>query len=279
LAAVLLGAALESCRPERRSAPRPAPRRVVTLAPNLTEIVFALGAQRQLVAVSDFSDYPPAALRLPRVGGLDASAERIASLQPDLVLASRDGNSRGAVQALEAAGIPVTTVSGESLDGVLQGIRVVAERLGRREEGEKLVAELSRQREEIRRLVAGRGRPAAVLLVWPDPPQAAGSGTFLSDLLEEAGARNLLAGRTGWPVVSAEFLATAPIEVLVLPESPETRGVYERARSAGALSRGAAARARVIRLPESALTRPGPRVFAALEDLARELHPPPPGRP
>jgi iron complex transport system substrate-binding protein len=247
----------------------------VTLAPNLTEIVFALGGEGQLAAVSDYSDYPPAARALPRLGGLDASAERIVSLHPDLVLASRDGNPRGAVRAVEASGIPVLTVSGESLDAVLDGIRQVGRRLGRSEEAERLAASLAARRAAVARRIAGASRPGAILLAWPDPPQAAGGGTFLSDVLEEAGARNLLGGRSGWPVVSAEFLATAPIDVLVLPDSPETRGIYERARQSGALSRGSAAKARVIRLDEGALTRPGPRVFDALEDLARQLHPAP----
>jgi len=245
----------------------------VALAPNLTEIAFAVGAGDRLIAVSDFSDFPPEARRLPRVGGLDASAEAIVALHPDLVLASRDGNPRGAVQALQAAGVPVLAVSGESLDGVLAGIRQVGERLGKGAEARRLAAELSRRREEVRRRVAGRPRPAALLLVWPDPPQAAGSGTFLSDVLEEAGARNLAGGRGGWPVLSAEFLATAPVDVLVVPDSPDARPAFEKARASGALSRGSAATARVLRIPDDELSRPGPRVFGALEALARALHP------
>ncbi len=251
----------------------------MTLAPNLTEIVFAIGAGDRLIAVSDFSDYPEAARRLPRVGGLEANAEAIASLRPDLVLASRDGNPRGAVQALEAAGIPVATVSGGSLDAILDGIRLVGRRLGRAAEAESLAARLASRREQVRARRSGLDRPGAILLVWPEPPQAAGGGTFLSDLLEEAGARNLLADRRGWPMVSSEFLATAPIDVLVLPESPETRGVFEHARSKGALSRGTAGKARVILLDEAALTRPGPRVFDSLETLARALHSAPESAP
>src|SRR5215470_14112393 len=117
----------------RSGAPQRAatPRRVVTLAPNLTEIVFALGAGDRLVGVSEYSDYPEAARAIPRVGGLEVSAEHVASLHPDLVLASRDGNPRGPVTALAAAGIPVLTVSGGSLDAVLAGIRAVAARLHR----------------------------------------------------------------------------------------------------------------------------------------------------
>jgi iron complex transport system substrate-binding protein len=107
--------------------------------------------------------------------------------------------------------------------------------------------------------------------VWPDPPQAAGGGTFLDDLLQEAGAENMVRDRTGWPVLSPEFIATAPVELLVVPDSDQTRGAYARAFATGPLSRGPIARARVVRLDESALTRPGPRVFDMLERLAERV--------
>ena len=273
--ALLLLPVLSSVSPPARSAGasssvRPA-RRVVALAPNLTEIVFAIGAEKSLVAVSDFSDYPPAALSLPRIGGLDPSAERIASLSPDLVLVSAEGgNKKGAATALEAAGVEVLRVPGASLEEVIAGIRLVGARLGAAARAEEVAASL----EARRRAVAARApasRPGAVLLVWPDPPQAAGGGTFLSDVLEPAGARNLLGDRPGWPVVSAEWLATAPIDVIVTPDSASGRPAFDRARKEGALSRGTAAKARVIRIAESPLTRPGPRVFDALEELARAL--------
>lgn len=112
-----------------------------------------------------------------------------------------------------------------------------------------------------------------MLLVWPDPPQAAGGGTFLDDVLTEAGADNVLRDRPGWPVVSSEYLTTAAVDVLVLPASAANRPAFEHALVSGALSRGTARRARVVWVDESEITRPGPRVFDALEDLARELHP------
>ena len=273
LAAALLaacGAAL-GCRPaDPPPGPvaRVAPRRVVTLAPNLTEIVFALGAGNALVGVSEYSDHPPEARGIPRVGGLEISAEKVASLRPDLVLATREGNARGPVSALAAAGLKVVVLPTGSLDAVLESVRLAGEALGRPQAARQLVESLSRRREAVRARVRGRPRPRAVLLVWPDPPQAAGGGTFLDDVLSEAGAENLLASRPGWPVVSAEYLTTAPVDVVVLPASSETRAVFERARSSGALSRGAVSRARVVWMNEAALTRPGPRVFDALEELA-----------
>src|SRR5262249_39334257 len=181
---------LGSCRRAPAPPQSTAPRRIVTLAPNLTEIAFALGAGKELVGVSEYSDYPPEALALPRVGGLDVSAEKVASLSPDLVLATPEGNAKGPVMALIAAGVPVLLVPGGSLDGVLEGIRLVAERLGRKEEGERLVRSLSKRRQAARTLGASHARRPAILLVWPDPAQAAGGGTFVNDVLTESGARN-----------------------------------------------------------------------------------------
>lgn len=258
-------------RPPHPDAPRDAPSRIVTLAPNLTEIVFALGAGDSIVGVSDHSDYPEAARAIPRVGGLEVSAERVTSLRPDLILATREGNTRGPVDALQSAGVPVLLVPAGSLDDVLTGIRLVAEKLDRKDAGEKLVAELERRRESVRALAASGRRPSAILLIWPEPPQAAGGGTFLHDVLVEAGAENVLGDRPGWPLVSPEYLAATPVDVLIVPESEGNREVYERALREGVLSRGAAKRARIIRVDESALTRPGPRVFEAMEGLARAL--------
>lgn len=267
-------AALLACRAgsARPPAPAAAPRRIVALAPNLTEIVFALGAGASLVGVSDYSDYPPAARSIPRVGGLEVSAERVASLRPDLVLATREGNARGPVSALAAAGVRVLTLPTGSLDAVLESIRRCGEALGRREAAVRLAHSLARRRAAVRAESAGRPRPKAILLVWPDPPQAAGGGTFLDDVLTDAGAENLLRARPGWPVVSPEYLTTAPVEVLVLPASPENRPIFERSLSGGALSRGATRRARVVWMDEAALSRPGPRVFDALEELAAALN-------
>ena len=172
---------------------------------------------------------------------------------------------------LVAAAIAAAVLCGPAI--AIAGIRLVGRRLGHSAAGDRLAADLAKRRDAVRARVAlsRSARPKAVILIWPDPPQAAGGGTFLNDLLTEAGGDNLLAARAGWPLVSPEWLATAPIDVLVVPDSAPTRGAYERAFREGPLSRGTASAARVVRVEESVLTRPGPRVFDALERLAREL--------
>jgi iron complex transport system substrate-binding protein len=224
------------------------------------------------VGVSEHSDYPPAARAIPRVGGLEVSAEKVASLRPDLVIATQEGNARGPVTALAAAGVPVVVLPTGSLDAVLESIRRIGEALGRPREAARLADSLARRRAAVRERILGRHRPKTILLVWPEPPQAAGGGTFLNDVLSEAGAENLLERRPGWPVVSTEYLSTAPVEVLVLPVSAATRPTFERALSVGALSRGSIRRARVVWTDDAVMTRPGPRVFGALEELAAAIH-------
>ncbi len=176
----------------RRRAPLRGARALVTLAPNLTEIVFALGAGDRLVGVSEFSDYPEAARALPRVGGLEVDAEKVAALSPDLVLAVAEGNARGAVRALEAAGLPVAVAPSGSLDAVLDAIRLVGQRLGRREprrsNSARSLAASARPCAIGCPAASGRGRSCSSGRTRRRPPEA---GTFLDDLLREAGAENL----------------------------------------------------------------------------------------
>jgi ABC-type hemin transport system substrate-binding protein len=160
LSLVIAAGVVAGCRGE---GPTPAegrvPARIVTLAPNLTEIVFALGAGDRLVGASDYSDYPDAARRIPRVGGLEVDPEKVVALHPDLVLAVAEGNARGSVRALEDAGLPVLVVPSGSLDAVLRSIRLISGRLGRASAGARLATELSDLREAARRKAAPQDPP------------------------------------------------------------------------------------------------------------------------
>ena len=241
---------------------------MVALAPNLTEIVFALDAGGRLVGVSSHSDYPRRALSLPVVGGLTPDLERIVSLRPDLVLATTEGNSPSTVALLGARGIPVLTTSAPDLRGVIRSIRLIADRLGVAPRGEALARSLLRRLAAVESRSFGRARVTAILLVWPSPPQAAGSGTFGEDLLREAGGSSCIR-RPGWPVISAEFLVTAPCRAVVYPAESSSRSIFLEAFRSGPLSRMSAVRAgRTIPIDGDLLTRPGPRSFDALEALA-----------
>ena len=241
---------------------------MVALAPNLTEIVFALGEGRKLVGVSARSDYPPAAARIPVVGGLTPDLEKVVSLRPDLVLATTEGNSPATVAILAARGIPVLATAAPDLSGVIASIRTIGDRLGVPDAAARLAATLEARRDVVRRRIRRGPPPAAVLLVWPAPPQAAGPGTFADDLIRTAGARNCVP-RRGWPLLSPEFLIQAGCQAIVYPREKDTQETYARAFRDGPLSKMPAAReGHLIGIEADRLTRPGPRAFDALEELS-----------
>lgn len=241
---------------------------MVALAPNLTEIVFALGAGGTLVGVSSHSDYPRQALSLPVVGGLTPDLERIVSLHPDLVLATTEGNSPSTVALLEARGVPVLTTAAPDLRGVIRSIRTIADRVGAAPRGAALADSLERRLDAVESRSRAKRPVRAILLVWPSPPQAAGSGTFGDDLLREAGGANCIA-RPGWPVISSEFLVLAPCRAVVYPAESSSREIFREAFRSGPISRMPAVReGRTIPIDGDLLTRPGPRSFDALEELA-----------
>lgn len=256
-----------------------APRRIVSLAPNLTETLFALGLGDRLVGVTDFCDYPPAAMRLARVGGVASpSVERILALRPDLVLATTVGNGRDAVLGLAALGLPVVVTDPHDLDGVARSFELAGLAAGAPEEGVTLARQFRDRVEAVRRRVEGRARPRTLVLVWPDPLVAAGPSSFVASLLRVAGGTNALGGEaasrlTGqYPTLGVEsVLALAP-EVIVLAGSPgttvEALSRLRRYREIPAVREG-----RLVAIDQELLARPGPRLAAAAEALAEVLHP------
>src|SRR5262249_8696680 len=166
--------------------------RIVSIAPSMTEIVYALGASARLVGVSDFCDYPPDAKRKSRVGGIyTPSLEMILSLKPDLVLATSEGNRAEDVLALERFGIAVFVATPFDFVTVLESVTLVGGALGREAEARQLVAEMSARADAIARAVAGVPRPRVLYVIWGDPVIAAGRDTLITDLIRRAGGDSI----------------------------------------------------------------------------------------
>lgn len=215
------------------------PLRLVSLAPSLTEIVFALGRGDWLVGVTEFCDYPPAAGSKPRIGGsMTPNLERVVQVRPDVVLATAEGNPRDKVAELTRLGIPVFAVKPDGYAGVLASVRTL---------GHLLRAEAD----------------------------AAGPSTFIHDLIEMAGGENVVRQRAvPYPRLSwEEVLASAPEVILVATQMgggdrPLNGGSWNAWQSIPAVRSG-----RILSIPGDTIHRPGPRVVNGLERLARAIHP------
>ena len=195
--------------------------RIVSLTCSNTEIVAALGCGDRLVGVDDYSDFPPNLLTdLPRVGpdlGIDVAA--VAALEPDLVLASLTvpGHER-VVEAIERAGLPYLAPAPERLDDVYSDIRLIAERLGVAGRGEDIIATM---RSELDAAQPGPDGPMIAVQWWPKPPILPGSRSWVHDLIERAGGRNVLDEDVSAnqvksrPVEAEELAALAPDAVVI----------------------------------------------------------------
>jgi iron complex transport system substrate-binding protein len=256
------------------------PLRIVSLAPSLTEIVFALGRGDWLQAVTDFCDYPPPARVKPRVGGpTTPDLERIVQMRPDLVLATTEGNPRDVVARLDQVSIPVFVVKPDGYAGVLASIRVLGDVLGAGREAADVVRSLEARAAAVRRKVRGRPRVRTLLLVWADPLIAVAPTTVVGDLLEMAGGENIIRERAvqyprlGWE----EVVGRAPEVILVADHRESDRAPREEALSNAPWNRWpnipAVRAGRVVLLPADPLLRPGPRVADGLERVARAIHP------
>jgi iron complex transport system substrate-binding protein len=241
-------------------------RRVVTLAPNLTEMVFALGSGNLVVGTDDFSDTPVEVRRLPHVGGLQPNVELIARLSPDLVIATTNGNHASIAPALEAVRIPLFIVATDRLTDVPLAMERIGHLLGS-PRADSAVADLQRA---LRRQRRARLRPAVLLFaVWTDPLYVAARGTFIDDLFATVGARNSVTGTlAGWPQYSLEAFVQHPPDLLLYPDrSVSQQQVARLLARAPEWSRSH----RAIGVDENLFTRPGPRVADAAAKLNRIL--------
>jgi iron complex transport system substrate-binding protein len=252
-----------------------APARIVSTAPSVTEILFALGLGERVVGVTRFCDYPEAAQALPKVGGFaDLSLEAILALRPDLVVGARNGTVRPVVEKLGALGVKTLFPPDTTLPEIFRAIREIGEAAGAPLQGAELATSLEGRIEGIRKKTAARPRPKTLVVVGWRPIIVAAPGSFLDTLLSYAGGENAAeAGVSPYPTYDLEAILTRAPEVII-DASMEGSGEAEiRARWAAYPTLPAVRDGRVYAAPSAALLRPGPRLADGLLALAKTLHP------
>ena len=252
-------------------------RRIVSLAPSLTEIVFALGAGERLVGVTDFCDYPTDVAGKPKVGGpMNPSLEQIAALRPDLVLAQANGgNRRETVDALDRIGVPVYATDARTLRQVIASIERLGSLLGIEEQSANLSTALRSRLDALKAKLAGRAPRRIFFVVWHEPLITIGRHTFLADAMRAAGGELAMDLEQDWPRISLEKLVSLQPETLVFASSHDEemrRTIQELRELPGWRILDAVKNNRIVVLSD-AVNRPAPRLIDCIEQLARQLHP------
>ena len=247
-------------------------RRIVSLAPSSTEILYAIGAGADLVGLDQYSDWPPEAARVASVGSdLSPSVERIMALKPDIVFIATSANSRDVPAELERLGVRVFISRVETLDGLWRDIAATADAVGRHAAGVALVDKLRARVAAAHARVAALPAPKVLVVVWADPLTVVGGHSFVDDAIRAAGGDNIAGdAQQPYPQYSVErMLARAP-EVVVVGSH---KGGPTLAPLTAHPSLPAVKNGRIHSVDGDLLFRPGPRLVDGIELMARLFHP------
>jgi iron complex transport system substrate-binding protein len=251
-------------------------RRIVSLAPNLTETVFALDAGDRVVGDTDVDDFPVAAKAIPHVGDVLApSLEEIVALHPDLVLATNDLNRRETVEALDRLGFAVYVTHPLSIADVLNSTAAISRLIGAGERGDAAVAGMRARLDDLAQRLAAVPPSRVLFVVWTQPLTSIGTHTFLAEALAHAGAQSVVDIADGWPKISIEYALKLQPEYLVFAGSlaeANAPPIEELSKLPGWRDLDAVRNGKIV-IVSDAIDRPAPRMVDAIEELAHLLHP------
>jgi iron complex transport system substrate-binding protein len=256
------------------------PTRIVSLAPSVTEILFAIGAGPQVVGVTTFCNFPPEADALPEVGGFSVSTisiESIVDLQPELVIAGA-ASQLAVAEALEPLGIPTMIMTPDDLEGVFANIEQLGTITGNEDQAAATLAEMRARIDAVAATVAdipAEERPSVFWEVFDEPLMTAGPNTFIGQLLDIAGTENIFADASeDYPQISAEAIVERNPAVIMGSDTHAEKLTPELvAARPGWIEIAAVRDGRIYLINGDISSRPGPRLADALEAIVRALYP------
>lgn len=248
--------------------------RIVSLAPSVTETLFALGFGAEVVGVTTYCDYPAAAQKIAKIGGfMSPSIEAIVAKRPNFVIGVTSATDPAKARELETLGLKVTLISLASLSDILASIKDIARLLGRADVGEQLADKINRQIDQTKKRIAPAPRRSTLLAVGLRPLVAVGGKNFIDELITLAGGENIAHNAAQpWLNLPDEYVVAKAPQVIIQAGMGSERGSFTK--NWGDLKSIPAVRdGRVYSYPSDKILRPGPRVGEGLEEIARLVHP------
>lgn len=255
-------------------------RRVICLVPSTTDLIVALGLQQQLVGRTRY-DKAPVIATVASVGGtIDPDLERVFALKPDLVLAWTGTKGTAQRQSMTAHGVPVYAVPLRDSAGLFKTIRDLGTMLGADSAATTLATSLRSQVDSVHASVAGLSHPSVLYAIWGDPPMTVGPHTFIAELIEIAGGRDVFDDATmDWPKVTVEEIVHRAPDVVILSVGEDsTRGAETLRRAPGWRTLPAVKNGHVVEVPSDLTNRPGPTFGVAARAFRDAIHPEAKGR-
>lgn len=244
------------------------PQRIVSLAPSITETLFAVGAGDRVAGVTTYCDYPPEAQTKQKVGDtLKPNIEKIIGLSSDLVIVSTSSQLEQYIRTLDDVHIPVYISNPRNLEQVVQSITSLGRLVGADDRAEELAASMTARIENVSRRLEGTATPRVLFLLGTEPLITVGRGTFMDDLIERAGGHSISSDTTGdYPQYSLETAVAKRPEIIFIQFDEKL--LPDRLKQTPAGFAG-----RVYHLDDDLVSRPGPRIVEGLERMAAKIHP------
>ncbi len=252
------------------------PKRIVSLAPNITEILFSLGLDEEIVGVSTHCNFPEKAKGKVRVGSyIRLDFEKITSLNPDLIIATAAGNTRDMVDRLGTLGFPTYVIYPKNFNDILKNIAHIGQVVNREKEARVIIEGMRKRSERVIELTGGLPRPKVFIQIGDVPIVTVGKGSFADDLIRLAGGENIVGkDKEVYPRFGMEEILKRSPEVIVI-SSMNSKGDYQkilqewnRWKTIPAVKNG-----RIHLIDSDLIDRPSPRIIDGLEELASVLHP------
>lgn len=247
--------------------------RVVSLSPSLTNTVYALGAQSDLVGITNYTVYPhEAAHEKPSVGAVvGPSLEKIVALHPDMVLALPEFNGAETIEGLQRLGIPIFEFNTGNLANIYRTVELVGRIMGREREATALIANLHLRESKVRAQSTNQVKPTVLLVLSIDPLITAGRNAFITEMISAAGGKSVTDDLAqDWLHMNVEaILPRKPDYIMLMHTGPVT--LKDMQQRAGWSSLEAVRRGRVI-IADDRIQIAAPVAFDGLEDLARQIH-------
>jgi len=241
--------------------------RLVTLAPNLAENCFAIGQGSNIIATSEYTDYPEEATKIPTVGAFsNPSLEKLLVLSPDLILVT-DGTPLAVIERLHTMGRQVYADDPKSLSGIVDAIRSLSVVLGVPDRGFEVALSMHRSIARVTEAAKKLTRkPTVYVEIWNSPLMSAGKGTFVSDLISIAGGSNIAdEANTPWPVLSEEYVISHNPDVIIVASGMGAGDVSGRTAFA---TINAVKQGHVYEISGDYILRPCPRIIQGLDLIA-----------
>jgi len=273
-------ALVRSPAPERVAGPRSSARaRIVSLAPNLTEILFALGLEANVVGVTQHSDYPPAAQNKPKVGTFwQPSIEAVIATRPDLVVTEAFEQQRDLARRLQRIGYRSLVVEVETIDSLFRAIATIGDATGVSLQANALCANMKMEIARVRARPRPRRAPKVLWVVQREPLRVAGRDTFINEMIELAGGENAIGPTLHvYPAIGAEQVIAAKADVIIEPamlpgtvdqQHRQALSYWSRFENVPAVTAG-----RIYVIDGDVVSRLSPRLPEGIRTIARCLRP------